>query len=289
DFNLQDVGKKKTMLYVIIPVMDTSWEGLTNIFFSQLFDQLYELASNHHSKLPVPVNFILDEFVNLGKFNNYEEFLATCRGYGIGVATILQSLTQLQDKYNREKAESILGNCSVQICMNASNNTTAKHFSDLLGKTTVKVETSNKSSSKQTSKEGGSTSHSDNESYSARDLMTPDEVKNLPDDTQIIVFANKPPIKTKKAMQFNIFPKPEKLLSQIENQKQTNPKQLEANNLEIEEYEKSIEEKEIRKKERQNELEEMKEQAKQENKEEALNSYLDDFNDEDTLDEVVDE
>ena len=39
--------------------------------------------------------------------------------------------------------------------MNASNNTTAKYFSDLLGKTTVKVETSNLSKSKQTSKEGG--------------------------------------------------------------------------------------------------------------------------------------
>lgn len=289
DFHLQEIGRKKTMLYVIIPVMDTSWEGLTNIFFSQMFDQLYELASSYHSKLPVAVNFILDEFVNLGKFTNYEEFLATCRGYGIGVATILQSLTQLQDKYNREKAESILGNCSVQICMNASNNTTAKYFSDLLGKTTVKVETSNQSKSKQTSKEGGSTSHSDNESYSARDLMTPDEVKNLPDDTQLIIFANKPPIKAKKALQFNIFPQPDNLLSQLEYQYQTNPKQLEAYNLEIEEYEKNIEEKEIRKKERQNELEEMKEQAKQENKEEALNSFLDDFNDEDTLDEVVDE
>ena len=87
--------------------------------------------------MPVPVNFILDEFVNLGKFTNYEEFLATCRGYGIGVSTIIQTLTQLQDKYNKEKAESILGNCSIQICMNAANNTTAKYFSDLLGKATV--------------------------------------------------------------------------------------------------------------------------------------------------------
>src|SRR5699024_828222 len=108
DFNLQDVGKKKTMLYVIIPVMDTSWEGLTNIFFSQLFDQLYELASNHHSKLPVPVDFILDEFVNLGKFNNYEEFLATCREYEIELTTILKTPTQLKDGKKRKKVEIIL-------------------------------------------------------------------------------------------------------------------------------------------------------------------------------------
>src|SRR5699024_6893421 len=274
DFHLQDIGRKKTMLYVIIPVMDTSWEGLTNIFFSQLFDQLYELASSHHSKLPVSVNFILDEFVNLGKFNNYEEFLATCRGYGIGVATILQSLTQLQDKYNREKAESILGNCSVQICMNASNNTTAKHFSDLLGKTTVKVETSNKSSSKQTSKEGGSTSHSDNESYSARDLMTPDEVKNLPDDTQIIVFANKPPMKTKKALQFELFPEPEKLLYQTDYERNTNPEQVKKFDKLTAEFEETKEQKEREREERLQASQKLKEEEELKQQEERMNSAI---------------
>ncbi len=39
----------------------------------------------------------LDEFCKPCKFTNYENFLATCRGYGIGVATIIQTLTQLQD------------------------------------------------------------------------------------------------------------------------------------------------------------------------------------------------
>ena len=237
DFHLQDIGKKKTMLYVIIPVMDSSWEGLTNIFFSQLFDQLYELASNNHAKLPVPVNFILDEFVNLGKFTNYEEFLATCRGYGIGVATIIQTLTQLQDKYNKEKAESILGNCSIQICMNAANNTTAKYFSDLLGKATVKVETENKSSSKNSKQDGSSTSQSENESYSARDLMTAGEVKSMPDDTELIIFANKPPIRAKKAYQFELFPAPENLLNQNEYEYQTDPAQIEAFEKTVKEYE----------------------------------------------------
>lgn len=269
DFNLQDIGKKKTMLYVIIPVMDTSWEGLTNIFFSQLFDQLYELASNHHSKLPVSVNFILDEFVNLGKFTNYEEFLATCRGYGIGVATIIQTLTQLQDKYNREKAESILGNCSIQICMNAANNTTAKYFSELLGKATVKVATSNKSSSKNSKQEGSSTSHSDNEGYSARDLMTAGEVKSMPDDTELIVFANRPPIKAKKAYQFDLFPKPKTILNQSDYQKNTNPRQIERLEQLQKEFKADSEQKKQREKERLVEVErqEKEEQEEKERKE----------------------
>lgn len=262
DFNLQDIGRKKTMLYVIIPVMDTSWEGLTNIFFSQLFDQLYELASNHHSKLPVSVNFILDEFVNLGKFTNYEEFLATCRGYGIGVATIIQSLTQIQDKYNKEKAESILGNCSIQICMNAANNTTAKYFSELLGKATVKVETSNKSSSKNTKQEGSSSSHSDNEGYSARDLMTAGEVTSMPDDTELIIFANRPPIKAKKAFQFDLFPKPEILLNQSEYEKNTNPKQIERLEELQKQFEVDIENKKQQQKERLTEIKKQEEESK---------------------------
>lgn len=274
DFNLQDIGKTKTMLYVIIPVMDTSWEALTNIFFSQLFDQLYELASNHHSKLPVSVNFILDEFVNLGKFTNYEEFLATCRGYGIGVATIIQTLTQLQDKYNREKAESILGNCSIQICMNAANNTTAKYFSELLGKATVKVATSNKSSSKNTKQEGSSTSHSDNEGYSARDLMTAGEVKSMPDDTELIVFANRPPIKAKKAYQFDLFPKPKIILNQSDYQKNTNPKQIERLEQLQKEFKADSEQKKQREKERLIEIERQEQEELERRRKESVDEAM---------------
>lgn len=287
DFDLQDIGNKKTMLYVVIPPMDTSWEGLTNIFFSQLFDQLYELASNHHSKLPNPVNFILDEFVNLGKFTNYEEFLATCRGYGIGVATILQTLTQLQDKYSREKAESILGNCSVKICMNSANHTTAKYFSDLLGKATVKVQTSNKSSSKNTKQEGSSSSESDNEGYSARDLMTPSEISSMPDDTQLIIFSNRPPIKAKKAFQFELFPQPKQLLNQTEYKRNTNPSQNEKmDQLKKEFDEKNGSKEQEQQEKRLKELEEKKEQEALDRKENALAESEEDFNNKEVSEEI---
>ncbi|WP_407885028.1 type IV secretory system conjugative DNA transfer family protein, partial [Furfurilactobacillus curtus] len=48
----------------IIPVMDNTYESFINLFFSQLFDELYKLAADHHAKLPHQVDFILDEFVN---------------------------------------------------------------------------------------------------------------------------------------------------------------------------------------------------------------------------------
>lgn len=212
DFNLQDIGKKKMILYIILPVMDNEFEGLTALFFTQLFSQLYALGKENHAKIPQPINFILDEFVNLGKIEGYEEFLATCRGYGIGVSTIIQTITQLQDKYGKEKAESILGNCAVKYCLNASNNTTAEYIVKELGKATVRVETEGEST--QHGKENTSNSVSANESYTSRDLMTVSEVKQLPDDTGLLIFLNKPPLKVKKAIQFKIFPQPEELLNQ---------------------------------------------------------------------------
>jgi len=198
------IGQKKMMLYVIIPLMDQSWQSLVNLFFSQLFNELYELAAHHHARLPRNVNFILDEFVNLGKFDNYEEFLATWRVYGIRVATIIQTISQLQDRYGEKKAESILGNCGVKLCLNAANRTTATYFKDLLDKTTVKVDT--ESESKQYGKENRTSSMSENESFAARDLMTAGEIMQMPADTGIILFQHKLPIQVKKAFQFQLFP-----------------------------------------------------------------------------------
>ena len=212
DFHLKDIGRKKMMIYVIIPPMDNTYEGLTNIFFLQLFQQLYDLGAENNSKLPVSVNFMLDEFVNLGKFQNYEEFLATCRGYGIQVFTIFQALTQLQAKYGKDKAESILGNHAIIICLKASNKTTAEYFSSLLNKATVKYET--QSTSKSQSKET-STSQSEGINYAGRNLMNPNEIMEMPQMDSLIFFNDRRPIRAKKAVQWELFPNLQEMFPQL--------------------------------------------------------------------------
>ena len=220
DFDLKDIADKKVVLYVIIPVMDNTYESFINLFFSQLFDELYKSAANNHAHLKNEVDFILDEFVNLGKFPKYEEFLATCRGYGIGVTTICQTLTQLQALYGKDKAESILGNHAVKICLNAANDVTAKYFSDLLGKSTVKVETGSESTSH--SKEE-SHSKSDSYSYTSRSLMTPDEIMRMPEDQSLLIFSNARPVKATKAFQFKLFPGADHLVNLSQNEYQGQP------------------------------------------------------------------
>src|SRR5690606_6219286 len=111
------------------------------------------------------------------------------------------------------------------------------------------------------------TSHSDNESYTARDLMTAGEVKSMADDTELIIFANRPPMKVKKAYQFELFPKPERLLNQTEYEKNTNPAQIERLNENQAEFEREHIEREENKKNKLADIAKEKEEKEQAEKE----------------------
>ncbi len=271
DFHFQDIGKKKTVLYVIIPTMDNSWEGLTNLLFTQMFDELYKLASKHYAKLPVNVNFMLDEFVNLGKFPLFEEFLSTCRGYGIGVTTIIQSIPQLIDKYNENKAEAIIGSCATKILLNAPNKKTAEYVKSLLDKATVRVDTEN-----ETKQHGGDDSSkgstSEGYNYIGRDLMTSQELTQMPEDQSIILVSNKHPIKAKKAFQFKMFPNyTEKFkFSQTEYVGEPSQEQLMRYEEEVKNYESNLEQRNKDKAQIQDEIDQKREKQNKEKEESML-------------------
>lgn len=205
DFFLSEVGQEKTIVYVMLPIMNQEHSALTALFFTQMFDELYKLGDDNYAKVPFPVDFILDEFPNLGIIPNYEEFLATCRGYNISVTTIVQSLSQLNDKYGKDKAESILGNHATKICLGNVNTATAEYFQKELGNTTVEFETSGSSSS--SGKDNKSTSSSKNVSYAGRSLMNIDEIMSMDRDTALLLTSGKHPIKIDKVKHFELFPK----------------------------------------------------------------------------------
>lgn len=203
DFLYEEVATKKTIIYVIIPLMDSSWEGIINLFFNQFFNELYLVGAKNNTRLPRTIIFYLDEFTNLGKFEDYENFLSTCRGYGISCCTIVQHITQLQERYGDKKADSIIGDCAIKLCLGNVNETTQKYFSSLMGTATIKVETG---SSSVTKGKSGSSSTSDSYTYIKRKLMEPDEISVLRSDECICIISGKYPIILKKAKQFEVFP-----------------------------------------------------------------------------------
>lgn len=198
DFSLDDLGQKKMILYCILPVADATWEPLISTFFTQMFQRLYDVADKHYNRLPVKINLLLDEFPNLGQIPGYEEILATCRSYGISASTIIQSLGQLYDKYSKEKAEAIVGNCSLRFLLGVGDKMTAEYFSDLMGKTTIQTS----SISKTTGQKGSdSTSHS----YAERNLVTPDELTRMKSTDAILLVSGMFAIRLQKAFQYQFF------------------------------------------------------------------------------------
>lgn len=200
-FDLNIIGQKKSIIYVLLPTIDSTWESLINLIFNQMFRELYLLGDTNEARLKYPVVLILDEFPNLGRFKNYEEFLATCRGYGISCCTICQSISQIEDRYGKSKAESILGNCAVKICLGNVNETTAQYFSSLCGKTTVKVDTESSSQSVRHS----NTSFTNSYNYTQRNLINPDEIRCMNTDKSLVIISGKKPLILEKAVQFKIY------------------------------------------------------------------------------------
>lgn len=204
DFDLKDVGRRKTIIYVMLPVLGNSNQSLSSLFFAQMFEQLYRLADDNGAKLPYPVDFLLDEWPNIGAIPDYEETLATCRKYGIGISTIVQSISQVVDKYNRDKANAIIGNHAVILCLGNVNNDTAKYIKEELGNTTVEFETSSEGSS--SGKDSKSKSSNRNVSFTGRALLNEDEISNMDLEKAILITKNRNPQIVEKLAYFKMFP-----------------------------------------------------------------------------------
>ena len=200
DFLLDDIARKKMIVYVILPVADSTWEPLTANFFTQMFQRFYAVADRNFNKLPVPVNLLLDEFPNLGTIPGYEEILATIRSYGVSVSTIVQSLGQLIDMYNKEKTGfPIVNNCRFRLLLGVGDNLTAEYFSKTMGPTTIQTH----SSSTSNNPKGGSDSKSEN--YTGRELKKLDEIIRTDRDKAYLLVSGCNPIEIEKAYQYKLF------------------------------------------------------------------------------------
>lgn len=193
-FDLDNVSEK-SIIYVIISDSNSAYNALASLFFSQLFQVLYYNADKLAGKrLPIPVQFYLDEFANIGQINSFSEILATCRGRRIGIAPIIQSLAQLEHLYEKNSS-TIIGNCDTLLYLGGNDYETMEKISKMIGNATVDTERQGKSKSFGQQK---SHSLSDNVNAVGRALMTPDELKRLKDTQCIIMIRGFKPFLSEK-------------------------------------------------------------------------------------------
>jgi len=196
--NFEEIGTKKTAVYVISSDTHTAYDFLLTIFFAQMIQQLYDFADKNGGALPVPAFFILDEFANIGKIPDFDKKISTSRSRKISFSVILQNLDQLEAVYEKSY-ETIIGNCDTHVFLGSNSQKTVEYFSKALGEKTI----SNRSLSKSRDRYNLWTQGmSESEQLMARALLTPDELRRFDNDMCIIFEKGVKPIKAKKYYYF---------------------------------------------------------------------------------------
>ena len=173
DFKFSDLGKEPTALYVIVPDEDKTYFTLVTIIVGLLYRELVKLAnSNDKKKLPYEIDFILDEFANCPPLADIEAIVSVARSRGMHFHFFIQSFSQLDNVYGKEVAQIILDNCGLTY-LKTNTQETAEAISKRLGKKTIESNSVRQSMSLMNYNGDRSTN------LIGRDLMTPEEVKQL--------------------------------------------------------------------------------------------------------------
>lgn len=188
ELHLDELGEKKVALFCCIPDSDKSLNYLVGMVYTQLIQTLYRQADRvHKGRLPVPVHCLMDEFPNISlPKDSFLSALATMRSRGIFCSIIVQNISQLKAMY-KDSWESLIGLCDEFLYIGGNEQSTHKYVSELIGKETVA--TTNHSRSR-----GRSGSYSTSEQQAARDLLTPDEVRLLPDGKAVLFVRGERPV-----------------------------------------------------------------------------------------------
>ena len=195
--NFEDIGNKKTVVYVISSDTHSAYDFLLTIFFSQMIQQLYDLADRNGGAVKVPIFFILDEFANIGRIPDFDKKISTSRSRKISFSVILQNLDQLEAVY-KDNYETIMGNCDTHLFLGSNSQKTVEYFSKALGEKTITRDSVSINRDNRDWKQGKSVS----DQVMARALLTPDELRRLDNDLCIIYEKGIKPIKAHKYYYF---------------------------------------------------------------------------------------
>lgn len=187
DIDLTLPGKQKCAYFCITSDQDSTFDVLATLFTSFLSIKLVRFADRtEERKLPIPMNFILDEFPNIGVVPDFKKKLATARSRSIGMAILFQNIPQMQNRYPDNQWEEILGGCDFSIFLGCNDMTTAEYYSKRTGGITVSVASIRKNYNTIRAT-NYVPEYTESSSVGKRELLMPDEVLRYPLDRGLLI------------------------------------------------------------------------------------------------------
>ncbi len=187
DMKLETFADEPTALFIKIPDEKVTRHPIATMFVSQLYKILVDSANKRGGSLPRDTYFIMDEFANMPKIQNFDTIITVARSRRIFFTLILQSYVQLTTKYGNEVASTVKDNCNIHVFIGSNDQNTLEEFSKRCGNTTVETESISASKSGEGKDKSNSTTTS--LSIDTRPLIYPAELASLkPNSGECIVY-----------------------------------------------------------------------------------------------------
>lgn len=190
---LDKPNKNKLITFLCVDDSDQSYNFVCSMLYSQALTILMRMADNDlGGSLPIALELWLDEFYAGARPADCAQLMGVIRSRNISMIPILQSVSQLKDLYQGEKAEIIHDNCPIFWFGGCGQGAieTQKAISELLGKATVDI----------ASDGSNGNNKSTNYQKTGRELMTPAEIKNMDKHYCIVLLEDERPIYDRKSL-----------------------------------------------------------------------------------------
>ena len=202
-------GQVPCIYFLNFPDTNDTYRFVVSLFFSMAFIALVDYADIHtkNGKLPVAVDFLLDEFPALGVIPDWDRKIATVRSRDINCVMIVQDIPQLKKRY-LESWMTILNNCGCLLTLGINEpKETATWLSERIGEASIEVV-----SESETVIAGTAKSFMSKQSVGVgkRRFLSPAEICELSRDGSIVIFTDHKPVYVNK-FPYTLFPDAEKL------------------------------------------------------------------------------
>ncbi len=193
DFRAADLVERPTSLYLMFAESELgSTQKVFQLVLLSLITGLIRRGDLDPDGEGVPMLLALDE-AGRTPIPKLDDLVSTISGRGMSALVYVQDLSQLESAYGRQQAQTIRGNCHTQLYYRPTEHDTAERISRMTGRTSVRdIRVSS----------GGQ--HS--EGLRERELITADEVRQIPQDGVIAFAGKKQPIYVQRLEWFNLLP-----------------------------------------------------------------------------------
>lgn len=210
---------KKTAVFIAIPETNNAFNFLSSILFAIGFEVLTHKADDIlQGKVPGysrknlrHIQFIFDEFAQIGRIPNFAQVLSSIRSREMSIKIIIQAVNQLESLYKSDW-KTIFNNCATHLFLGTNDKDTMEYYSTRAGKQTIRT----RSTSKSHSYRNGSSS--ENKQIQGRSLLTPDEVSRIGVEEGLVFISKQNVFRDEKAS-VDDHPRKDEIASSPEDEK----------------------------------------------------------------------